>query len=90
MIEDSYESEKISEPSEEGQKVSLHLMVLVHGFQGNSLDMKLIKNNISLLYPEVSFLCSSSNEEMTDTDILEMGNRLANEVRNHINEFFPP
>jgi hypothetical protein len=27
---------------------------------------------------------------MTDTDIIEMGNRLANEVKNHINEFFPP
>lgn len=51
--------------------------MLVHGFQGNSLDMKLIKNNFSLMYPEVSFLCASSNEDMTDTDIIEMGNRLA-------------
>ena len=31
--------------------VSLHLIILVHGFQGNSLDMKIIKNNISVLYP---------------------------------------
>ena len=69
---------------------SLHLVVLVHGFQGNSLDMKMIKNTISVLYPETSFLCATSNEELTDTDILEMGNRLAAEVKNHILEFFPP
>lgn len=66
------------------------MAILVHGFQGNSLDMKLIKNNFSLMYPEVSFLCASSNEDMTDTDIIEMGNRLAVEIRKHINEFFPP
>lgn len=52
MIEDSYEDEgKIGLCESEEKKVSLHLVVLVHGFQGNSLDMKLIKNNISLLYP---------------------------------------
>lgn len=27
---------------------------------------------------------------MTDTDIIEMGNRLAAEIKNHILEFFPP
>lgn len=57
--------------------VSLHLVVLVHGFQGNSLDMKLIKNAMSVPYPETSFLCATSNEDMTDTDIIEMGHRLA-------------
>jgi len=30
---------------------NLHLVVLVHGFQGNSIDMKLIKNTCALLYP---------------------------------------
>lgn len=57
--------------------VSLHLVVLVHGFQGNSLDMKLIKNSISVWHPETAFLCATSNEDLTDTDIIEMGNRLA-------------
>lgn len=27
---------------------------------------------------------------MTDTDIVEMGCRLANEIKNYITEFFPP
>lgn len=70
--------------------VSLHLVVLVHGFQGNSIDMRLIKNNLSVLYPEAAFLCATSNEELTDHDIADMGVRLANEVKNHILEFFPP
>ena len=52
--------------------------------------MKMIKNTISVSYPETAFLCATSNEEMTDTDNIEMGNRLATEVKNHIMEFFPP
>ena len=67
----------------------MHLVVLVHGFQGNSLDMKLIKNNIAHLYPEASFLCATSNEDMTDNDITDLGVRLAAEVKTHIVETFP-
>jgi hypothetical protein len=47
----------------------LHLFVMVHGFQGNSNDMRLLKNNIALLFPEVMFLLSSANEEHTEGDI---------------------
>jgi hypothetical protein len=39
--------------------------------------MRLLKNNIALLFPEAMFLCSASNEEYTEGDILEMGVRLA-------------
>lgn len=52
--------------------------------------MKLIKNNFSVVYPEASFLCATSNEELTDNDIIEMGARLATEIKNHVIEFFPP
>ena len=38
-----------------------HLFVLVHGFQGNSHDMRLVKDNIALRYPEAMFLCSQQN-----------------------------
>ena len=69
MVENCYsknnqlEVEKVGKERSEEMKVdvSLHLVVLVHGFQGNSLDMKIIKNSISVLYPEASFLCASSN-----------------------------
>ena len=31
----------------------------------NSFDMRLMKNNIALLYPDAIFLCSQSNEDLT-------------------------
>lgn len=67
----------------------VHLMVLVHGFQGNHFDMRLMKNNIALVHPEALFLCSNSNEESTEGDIGEMGVRLAQEVINFITEWCP-
>ena len=62
----------------------VHLFVLCHGFQGNSCDMRLLKNNLSLNHPEAIFLASSVNEELTEGDIFEMGERLANEVKQYI------
>lgn len=67
----------------------VHLIVLVHGFQGNHFDMRLMKNNIALIHPEALFLCSNSNEESTEGDIGEMGVRLAQEVMNFISEWCP-
>lgn len=64
--------------------VGVHLFVLQHGFQGNSIDMRLLKNNLSILHPDGIFLSSSSNEDHTEGDILEMGERLANEVKTYI------
>lgn len=67
----------------------IHLIVLSHGFQGNSFDMRLIKNNISMLYKETMFLAASCNEDNTDGEIADMGIRLADEVRNYIKEWCP-
>ena len=67
----------------------IHLIVLVHGFQGNSYDMKLFKNYINLEHPEDMFLCSSSNEDNTEGNIVDMGVKLANEVINFVNENCP-
>merc|ERR1712100_92278 len=67
----------------------VHLFVLVHGFQGNSFDMRLMKNNIALLYPDAIFLCSNSNEDNTEGDMTEMGIRLAQEVVNYICDWCP-
>jgi len=38
--------------------VGVHLFVLQHGFQGNSIDMRLLKNNLSILHPDGIFLSS--------------------------------
>src|SRR5574343_17191 len=62
---------------------------MVHGFQGNSCDMRLLKNNIALLFPEAMFLCSSANEEHTEGDIFEMGVRLSQEVNSYISQYCP-
>ena len=51
--------------------------------------MRLLKNNIALLFPEAMFLCSSSNEEYTEGDISEMGARLATEVTSYISQYCP-
>ena len=43
----------------------IHLFVLVHGFQGNNYDMKLLKNYLNYIHPESMYLCSSINEDNT-------------------------
>lgn len=55
---------------------SLHLLILVHGFQGNSYDMRLIKNNISIINPSCVFLSSTSNQDDTECDLETMVNQL--------------
>ena len=67
----------------------IHLVVLVHGFQGNPYDMRLLKNNLSVLHPEALFLCSAKNEGKTEEDIRDMGARLANEVIEFVQEWCP-
>ena len=61
--------------------------MLVHGFQGNAFDMRLIKNTISIINPSIVFMSSRANEEKTENDILEMGKTLANEVRSSFKEW---
>lgn len=76
-------------PSAPKEYRGVHLFVLVHGFQGNSFDMRLFKNNLALVYPDAIFLVSSSNEDNTDGDLNEMGIRLAQEVVNFITDWCP-
>lgn len=83
------EIEEDCAPSAPKQYRGVHLFVLVHGFQGNSFDMRLMKNNLALLYPDAIFLCSTSNEDNTEGDINEMGIRLAQEVVNYICDWCP-
>lgn len=51
----------------------MHLIVLSHGFQGSSFDMRIIKNIISIALPDALFLCAQANENDTDVDIFDMG-----------------
>lgn len=66
-----------------------HLIVLVHGFQGNSYDLRMVHNYISLAFPHCYFLESSYNESKTEGDIREMGSRLSKELITYLTENFP-
>ena len=60
------------------------MFVLVHGFQGTNVDMKLLKNQISMVHPEGIFLLSKKNEGKTEGSIDAMGKNLADEVKEFI------
>jgi len=51
--------------------------------------MRLFKNQISLQHPDAVILLSQSNEDETEGDIMEMGERLATEVKQYILSFCP-
>lgn len=82
-------SELLEEDAERFNYKGVHLLVLAHGFQGNSLDMRLLRNNILLIHPEALVLCSLANEDNTEGDIEEMGKRLAKEVEGFITDYCP-
>uniref|UniRef100_A0A7S3FS89 DUF676 domain-containing protein n=1 Tax=Strombidium rassoulzadegani TaxID=1082188 RepID=A0A7S3FS89_9SPIT len=67
----------------------MHLFVLSHGFQGTSFDVRIFKNVISIALPDALFLCAQANEQDTDTDIFEMGKKLADEIHQYIRESCP-
>ena len=66
---------------------SYHLIILVHGFQANSLDMRCIGNQVSLIKSNTMLLCSSLNECKTDDDISKLGKRLAKEVLEYLSDW---
>lgn len=51
--------------------------------------MRLIKNHISVLYPEALLLLSVENEGKTEEDITELGLNLAKEIYNFIYKWSP-
>lgn len=69
--------------------LGIHIVVLVHGFQGTSFDMRLIKNSIALLHPQSLYLLSTANEHDTEAAIEIMGERLAEEVKTFVKEWRP-
>jgi len=46
--------------------------------------LRLFSNNITIKHPDALLLLSSCNEDNTDGDITEMGERLADEVKRYI------
>lgn len=94
LFEDSYSSLNpvppplLLEPTEprQGKK---HLFVLVHGFHGKSLDLRLVKHAIMTYSTLATVLCASANETHAEIDVMEMGRNLAEEVRRYVLEWLP-
>jgi pimeloyl-ACP methyl ester carboxylesterase len=65
-------------------RTGLHLMVLAHGYQGNSFDLSLLKNYVQLAYPRTVLFASDINQGNPDAPIEEQAERFAREVLNYI------
>ena len=74
----------IGEGPQKEQLRGVHLFVYVHGLAGNSYDLRLFRDELSILYPEAEHLLSCANEADTLCCIGEMGANLASEVAEFI------
>ena len=68
----------------------IHVFVFVHGFQGNSYDLRLYKAFLGIMNPKAEMLLSSANESNTLGDIAQMGQNLAEEVDKFLSELRTP
>jgi hypothetical protein len=68
----------------------VHLIVLQHGFQGNSWDMRLLQSYISVELPEhVDVLVATSNEIDSEKSIIESAEALAREIVDYCSDEYP-
>lgn len=70
----------------------VHLVVCVHGLQGNQFDLRLYRIFLTMALPQVrfSFLMSSSNQTDTFCDFNLMTDRLLEEVLEHVRDMPTP
>ncbi|KAM5281754.1 protein FAM135B [Ctenodactylus gundi] len=74
------------EEEEENLEDGVHLVVCVHGLDGNSADLRLVKTFIELGLPggKLDFLMSEKNQMDTFADFETMTDRLLDEIIQHI------
>lgn len=68
----------------------VHIVFLVHGYRGSSVDMHMIKGYLNIIYPETHIQACRSNENFTDCNIESLGQNLAQEVIHFILESKAP
>ncbi|XP_072007243.1 protein FAM135B isoform X2 [Engystomops pustulosus] len=73
-------------PEEEHLEDGIHLVVCVHGLDGNSADLRLVKTFLELGLPgaNLDFLMSEKNQNDTFADFDAMTDRLIDEIVQHI------
>ncbi|XP_067887472.1 protein FAM135B isoform X2 [Heterodontus francisci] len=74
------------EEEEENLEEGIHLVICVHGLDGNSADLRLVKTFIELGLPgaKLDFLMSERNQSDTFADFDAMTDRLLEEIIQHI------
>ncbi|XP_020822720.1 protein FAM135B isoform X1 [Phascolarctos cinereus] len=74
------------EEEEENLEEGIHLVICVHGLDGNSADLRLVKTFIELGLPggKLDFLMSERNQSDTFADFDTMTDRLLDEIIQHI------
>lgn len=67
----------------------VHLVVCVHGLEGNSGDLRLIRTYLELALPgaKMDFLMSEQNQENTFDDLETMTVQLIKEINHHIEAY---
>lgn len=88
----SRSSEDLTADDEAGEAVAderVHLIVCVHGLEGNSGDLRLIRTYLELALPgaKMDFLMSEQNQESTFDDIEVMTEQLIQEIADHIDSY---
>jgi Putative serine esterase (DUF676) len=88
LFEITYSAEKVESPSIctvfNRVDKSRHLIILAHGYLGSFVDVKMLQDTISNIYPKGLFLLSRANEGFTEGSLLDMGIRLSEEVKSFI------
>ncbi|KAJ8250149.1 hypothetical protein COCON_G00220710 [Conger conger] len=71
---------------DQGSDEGVHLVVCVHGLDGNSADLRLVKTYLELGLPgaHIEFLMSERNQNDTFADFNTMTDRLLEEILQHI------
>lgn len=79
------DEQRAAAPAPKAAIKGVHVLVFVHGFQGNSYDLRTMRDHLALVHPRrenLRYLCSSSNEEHTSKASFEvLGANLATELR---------
>ncbi|XP_053393884.1 protein FAM135B-like isoform X2 [Mercenaria mercenaria] len=76
----------VPDSTEDENQDGCHLIVCVHGLDGNSADLRLVKTYMEMALPgyRLEYLMSERNQTDTFADFEVMTQRLVNEVLHHI------
>ena len=83
------EDDNDDDDEENSNEDRLHLCICVHGLDGNSGDLRLIRTYLELALPgaKLDFLMSEHNQENTFDDIEIMTVQLIKEINDHIDSY---